>query len=47
MKTQDLENIPEEKKDHTFQKEYGINEKPGVVTKDEFANSFNNYKIPN
>ena len=46
MKTQDLENIPEERKDHTFQHEYGINEKPGIITKKEFSNAFDNYKIP-
>ena len=46
MKTQDLENIPEERKDHTFQHEYGINEKPGIITKKQFSEAFNDYKIP-
>ena len=46
MKTQDLENIPEERKDHTFQHEYGINEKPGIITKNQFSEAFSDYKIP-
>ena len=46
MKTQDLQNIPEERKDHTFQNEFGINEKPGVITRKEFSNAFSDYKIP-
>ena len=46
MKTQDLENIPEDRKDHTFQSEFGINEKPGIISRNEFSQAFNNYKIP-
>ena len=46
MKTQDLEKIPEERKDHIFQQEYGISKKPGVITKNDFAKAFSNYKIP-
>ena len=46
MKTQDLENIPEDRKDHVFQSEFGINEKPGIITRNEFSQAFNNYKIP-
>ena len=46
MKTQNLEDIPEERKDHTFQHEYGINEKPGIITKNEFSKAFSDYKIP-
>ena len=46
MKTQDLENIPEVRKDHVFQSEFGINEKPGIITRNEFFQAFNNYNIP-
>ena len=47
MKTQDLENIPEERKDHIFQNEMGINNaNPGVISKNDFKQAFNNYKIP-
>ena len=46
MKTQDLEKIPEERKDHIFQNEFGINEKPGIISRKEFSNAFSNYRIP-
>ena len=45
MKTQDLEKIPENRKDTVFQAEYGINEKPGIITREEFAEIFK-HKIP-
>ena len=45
MKTQDLEKIPEYRKDTVFQAEFGINEKPGIITREEFSQAFKN-KIP-
>ena len=45
MKTQDLEKIPEDRKDTVFQAEFGINEKPGIITREEFSKAFKN-KIP-
>ena len=40
MKTQDLEKIPEDRKDTVFQAEFGINEKPGIITREEFSKAF-------
>ena len=45
MKTQDLEKIPEYRKDTVFQSEFGINEKPGIITREEFSKAFKT-KIP-
>ena len=45
MKTQDLQKIPESRKDTVFQAEFGINEKPGIITREEFAEIFK-HKIP-
>ena len=45
MKTQDLEKIPEYRKDTVFQAEFGINEKPGIITREEYSQAFKN-KIP-
>ena len=45
MKTQDLEKIPEDRKDTLFQSEFGINEKPGIITREDFSKAFKN-KIP-
>ena len=46
MKDPHLEPIPEERKDHIFQSEYGINGKPAFIPKKEYSNAFDNYKIP-
>ena len=45
MKTPDLQKIPDDRKDIIFQTEFGINEKPGIITREEFSKAFKT-KIP-
>ena len=46
MKTQDYENIPEERKDRIFQSENGLCSKIGSIPNNDFKEAFQDYKIP-